>query len=379
MRLQTNFKLLLCLLLTLVFIAPDVQSRDSQDANQSTVRPLNMLVLGDSIMWGEGLKAENKFSHRIKTWLTQTTGRQVIERIEAHAGAVIEEANADETRPADDGEVNVAVPTVNHQLESAVRHYGNGSQVDLVLVSGCGNDVDVKNILNAAKTTEEIRLLTEVKCGKPMERLLRRISASFPAAYIIVAGYYPFASDETNNDIFMRGLTKRFHKAIAGASRLNQEAILRRVIDNSQQWYLSSNKSLSEAVRTVNAEVGRNSSRGRIMFAEIHVLPEHAFRARKTQQWNFESSPIRKLLVILSFGKILLRPNDQVRKQRSSSCKKYWKAVPAETESQKKERKNQQLLCRYAALGHPNRQGALTYAEAITEQLKSVSPVWASR
>jgi hypothetical protein len=128
MRRQTNFNLLLGIILMLGFTGPDVHSQGSRDLSKSTGRSLNMLVLGDSIMWGEGLKAENKFSHQIKTWLTQTTGRQVIEKIEAHAGAVIEEANADETRPADDGEVNVAVPTLNHQLEEAVRHYANGSQ-----------------------------------------------------------------------------------------------------------------------------------------------------------------------------------------------------------------------------------------------------------
>lgn len=111
------------------------------------------------------------------------------------------------------------------------------------------------------------------------------------------------------------------------------------------------------------------------MFARIDFLPEHSFRAPKTQLWNFESSPIRKLLVILSFGKISLRPNDQVRRQRNASCKKFWKIAPSESASGKKERKNQELLCRYAALGHPNREGALVYVEAISEQLKTMLPV----
>jgi hypothetical protein len=330
-------------------------------------------------MWGQGLRPENKSWHHLKIWLAQHTGRPVTERNEAHSGAVIEAASADETRVADNGEVNVAVPTLNRQLEETVRHYSNGSGIDLVLVSACANDVDVKNVLNAANTTEEIRLLTEAKCGKPMERLLRRITASFPTAYVIVTGYYPFVSEETNNDIFMRGLTKKFYKAIAGASKLDQKAIFNRVIANSDQWYRSSNQSLSEAARTVNAELGGTQSRRRVMFAQVHLLPEHSFRAPKTQLWNFESSPIRKLLVILSFGKILLRPNDQVRRQRNASCKDYWKAPPSESATEKKERKNQELLCRYAALGHPNRAGAMVYVEAISEQLKTVFPVLTSK
>jgi hypothetical protein len=111
------------------------------------------------------------------------------------------------------------------------------------------------------------------------------------------------------------------------------------------------------------------------MFAAVKFQPEHSFRARKTQLWNFESSPLRKLMVILSFGRILLRTNDETRKQRAASCKEFWKAAPGETSSQKKERKNQELLCNYAALGHPNRQGAETYVEAIVEQLKTIFPV----
>jgi len=338
-----------------------------------------MLVLGDSIIWGEGLKSDQKAWYQMKVWLAQRTGRPVNERIEAHSGAVIELENADENRAAADGEVNVAVPTLNHQLDVAVRHYANGRQVDLVLMTGCANDVDVKNVLNAGNSTEEIRLLTEAKCGPPIKKLLRRITASFPTAYVIVAGYYPFVTQRTRNDIFMRGLTKRFYKAIAGTSKLNQEAVFKQVVANSDQWYRSSNNSLSEAVRTVNAEVGGTEFHGRIRFAEMHFLPEHSFRAPKTQLWNFESSLIRKLLVILSFGKILLRPNDQVRRQRYASCEEYWKALPAETESQKKERKNQQLLCRYAALGHPNRQGSIVYAEAISEQLKTMFPALSSK
>jgi hypothetical protein len=75
----------------------------------------------------------------------------------------------------------------------------------------------------------------------------------------------------------------------------------------------------------------------------------------------------------------LLRPNDQVRKQRYASCKAYWKALPTESETEKKERKNHELFCRYAALGHPNRQGASVYAQTISDQLESVFPALGSK
>jgi hypothetical protein len=73
------------------------------------------------------------------------------------------------------------------------------------------------------------------------------------------------------------------------------------------------------------------------------------------------------------------RLNDQVRRQRNASCKKFWNTPPSESASEKKERKNQELLCRYAALGHPNGKGAMVYVEAISEQLKTVFSVLSSK
>src|SRR6266566_1620064 len=51
--------------------------------------PLEMLVLGDSIMWGQGLKPEQKFSWRIKCWLQEKTNREVRQQVFAHSGALI--------------------------------------------------------------------------------------------------------------------------------------------------------------------------------------------------------------------------------------------------------------------------------------------------
>jgi len=76
-------------------------------------------------------------------------------------------------------------------------------------------------------------------------------------------------------------------------------------------------------------------------------------------------------LLFLSFGKILLPSNDEVRKQRTVSCNELYRNQPSWTAEEKKERKALRLFCRYAALGHPNKKGALLYANAITDALKS--------
>jgi hypothetical protein len=335
-------------------------------------RQINMLVLGDSILWGEGLKPEHKSSYLVKTWLAANTGRPVIERIEAHAGAVIEARDAADNMTETDGEVNVGFPTIIHQTDRALRHYTDGSKVDLVLVNGCANDIGSENLLNAAISTDQIRALTEAKCGPPVERLLRKITTSFAGAHVILTGYYPFFSEKTRNDFLTRAMARRFFKDNPGAPKMSSKVTLERLISNSRVWYEASNRSMAEVVAKVNADLMPPGSPPRILFAEIQFQPEHSFGAPETRLWNFNRSPFKMLLVLLSFGKIKPETNDERRKQRNSSCDEFYKRLATDTRDQKQERDNRRLECRYAALGHPNRKGALVYTEAITSQVKSV-------
>ena len=59
---------------------------------------INMLVVGDSILWGQGLKEENKISFRVQEWLCKQTARPVKVWREAHSGAVL---RTDETKQPD--------------------------------------------------------------------------------------------------------------------------------------------------------------------------------------------------------------------------------------------------------------------------------------
>lgn len=142
-----------------------------------------MLVLGDSILWGQGLRKERKSWYLVKLWLENNTGRKVIERIEAHSGAVIERASATNDLTSDNPEVNLALPTLHDELDNALKEYPDPDQVDLVLLSGCGNDVGLLNLLNAVDKAE-VDKMTRSRCGKPVENLLRRILTSFPNSHL---------------------------------------------------------------------------------------------------------------------------------------------------------------------------------------------------
>src|SRR6266566_5197261 len=216
--LRINRKFLAGVLGIILAFSSFVSSQTTESSGQanSVKREFNMLVLGDSILWGEGLKTEHKSWYQVKTWLERSTGRVVVERIEAHAGAVIESGSVDDSRTATNGDVNVALPTVNEELDNVIRFYSDRSAVDLVLISACGNDVGAQNLLNASGS-EEVDRMTRAKCGPPMEKLLRKIATSFPAAQVIVIGYYPFFSEKTRNDFILKALARRFFKTTPGA------------------------------------------------------------------------------------------------------------------------------------------------------------------
>jgi lysophospholipase L1-like esterase len=367
-----NVKLLAACLVVLISPSAHGQTTATSPSPQPE-RPIHMLAIGDSVLWGQGLKTERKGWHLVKLWLEKNTGRKVIERIEAHSGAVIERASATDDLTSDNREVNLALPTLHDQLDNSLKAYPNAAQVDLVLLSGCGNDVGLLNLLNAVDKTE-IEEMTRAKCGKPVENLLARILTSFPNAHLIVTGYYPFFSESTRNDFILRGLATKFFKYQRnGGTKMGHKEAFEVLKNNSRQWYESSNSRLSEAVSNVNVAAGQ--SRPRATFVKIEFPADYSFAAPKTHLWDLDRSPFRMVLLLLSFGRVLLPSNDQMRSERSATCSEIYKPQANETREQNNNRKTNRLLCRYAALGHPNKKGAVLYAEAITNVLKSAFSV----
>jgi lysophospholipase L1-like esterase len=340
-------------------------------------RQFNLLVLGDSIAWGQGLRDEHKAWYQVKTWLEKSGGRKVSERVEAHSGAVIGSPGDSGGNPVPelDGEVNRGLPSVNHQIDDAMRSYADPAQVDLVLVDGCINDLDARRLLNAANTAAGIRELAEQKCGPPMEALLGRLTKSFSNAHVIVTGYYPILSEKTSSDLFMRALAKKFY---TGTERMNDKQLRARLIAISKEWYEGSNQMLAAAAGKIDAQLTANGSRQRVLFAEVGFQSEHSFAAPQSRLWGFDASFLRKLLVILALGRVTLKTNDERRNQRGTVCRETFQRSPGETRDQRRVRENRIMLCRLAAIGHPNREGAQMYADAISDQVKVLinSPGW---
>lgn len=344
------------------------------NAPEKSERVVNMLVLGDSISWGQGLKDEHKAWFLVKKWLELNSGRPVRVQVEAHSGAVIsamtEPGDDPRTNYTLDGELSRAEPTINEQIDNAVRSLADPTQVDLVLVNGCINDVDARRLLNAANTPDSIRELAQAKCGPPVEALLNRITLAFPSAHVVIFGYYPIITEFTANDLFMRALAKRFYTPAAGDPKLNDKGLRARLIAINREWYHTSDQMLAAAARKIDSELKARGSRQRVMFADAAFQPDHSFAANRSRLWGFDASTLRKILVLLTLGKVSLRTNDERQNQRSDLCKVLLKKPEVETPEEKASREDRLLRCRLAAVGHPNRKGAAMYADAIGKLLK---------
>lgn len=350
-----------------------------QPASPASAAPLHLLVIGDSIMWGQGLREEEKFSSRVKCWLVEKTNREVRIHREAHSGAVISAASL--PKPAftsRSGEVNLTTPTINEQLDNAIQFYREDrSSPDLILMNGCINDIGVKSLLTAATPLEDLRARVHKSCSEDMYGLLQRVRKSFPASYVLVPSYYPIVSPLTADNAFIRLLVKSLNNQKIEGRRMSDKEIRERLITISSEWYKSSTANLSEAVAKTNAGDGPGPATAKVMFVEIQFGPEHVFAAPDTLLWNFifgstNLSGFRKVIVLITFGTAAYKANDHVRESRIKSCEETFKKPKGvkEEKSQEAARKDLFLICRYASLGHPNQMGALIYTEAIKGQLQ---------
>jgi hypothetical protein len=372
MKLASSSKLKVTVFAIVVFAF--TAATQAQTAPTATPRDLNLVVLGDSILWGQGLKTEHKSWFLVKNWIEENQHVTVRERVQAHAGAVIGSAGIAPPRSLTlYGEIASAWPTLHDQIDDAARLIGDTSQVDLVLVDGCINDVNARRFLNAGNGAQAIAALAQEKCGAPVEDLLARVASTFPNAHIVLTGYYPVISEKTSRDLFMRALVKRFYAAMSTeARRPSDKEMFDRLSAISKAWYEASNRALTRAVAKTNEQLVARASRQRVTFARIEFQPENAFAAHESRLWSFDATTIRKMLALFTFGKVSLPTNDEVSSRRWSMCQDFFRKQPGETDAQKRTRKDSLLVCRLAAIAHPNRKGALMYADAIKEQVQNL-------
>jgi lysophospholipase L1-like esterase len=149
----------------------------------------HMVVIGDSVAWGNGLKEENKYYYLVADWLQKALIKPVDVTVYAHSGATI----SGETGKSIDPNLNSGYPTLMDQAKSIQ----NADDVDLILVSGGINDVGAMNIINVNEPAVEIQKSSEA-IEVSMGNLLTDLLNNNKKAKIIVTSYYPIVSENTN-------------------------------------------------------------------------------------------------------------------------------------------------------------------------------------
>ena len=327
-----------------------------EHSNPVTIRPryFNIVALGDSIMWGQGLSYEHKFANKIRDWIASQVGKTVNPiNMKAHSGAITypnPELPLSENTSYD-GEIPTDWPTISHQIGVASNLAMPASEVDLALVDGCINNVQVLNVLNPFLDDGVLRTDTWAYCREGMTNVLTEVVRAFPNAKIIVPGYYPitsWASDVSGLiPIFMLiGANPIIPDPSLGA--LYYEAARLRVITRSDIFFQESNSSLQTAVAIANGlPLEGRTKFNQIRFAPLRPGPENAYAGPNAWLWLIPTPPLGQ---------------DEMYAYRYSQCKKL-QDPPSP-------------FCIDASAGHPNVAGARAYTDAITSIAAQFIPEW---
>lgn len=307
----------------------------------ASAEPFRMAVIGDSVMWGQGLAEPDKIHTKVLGYIASgLNGRPVEKQVAAHSGAIIglkaADLNAQYATNGMSGEMPRAHPTIGWQAMNQIQ---NPELVDLVLMNGGINDVDVLQILTLDYmiSLDALRQRTRDLVGAQMQTLLTgTVMPRFPRATIVVSNYFPIISWDSAMDAV--GGFVRLLFPLAGLISLE---IQRKLTDQSLAFHDEATKAMQAAIANANKQYGTD----RVRFA-----PSSFYGSNAVGAWNaYLYSPAQP---------------DPLASARALECPKYFTGGAVDT-------------CKQAQSGHPNPKGALAYASNIHSVVKSLIPGWA--
>jgi len=300
---------------------------------------MNLLVIGDSVCWGQGLADQHKFATLVTTALGATLESH------AHSGAIIG-ANSTIVGTSVPGEVPASLPSILQQLPLCQ----NPGDVDLVIVNGGINDVGIGKILSPLTTTAQLDQSVHQHCGDDMSTLLSNVGSVItkPGAKVVVPGYYTILSPDSTHFVnaaqFLMLL--EMHGVATGSSALSLQfdplTLLPSVTNNCHEFFVRSNAELAAAVAQANQQFAGNPQ---FTFVGLPFTDQNAVYASHPLLWGL---------------KLNLEPEDEVVTVRKPQCKQVHGGITDLP---------QLLQCQRASAGHPNVEGAATISAAILAAL----------
>lgn len=357
-------------------------------APDGSVSPFFMLVLGDSIMWGQGLREQDKFSTKIGMFVENELGRPVNRYVFAHSGAHIKADAAGDARPPLHGEVPNDFPSITHQVALATAKLGSGTlpirrallgappmsspattvgridrdEVGLILLDGGINDVNVTTILSTDPTILDrpawVRKITRQRVGPRMSQLLPLVLSTFPNAKVVVTSYFPIVSAKTTvpeleellEAYGLAGISTLVNQSLRDLLRKQSEIFNDESVTGLRAAVSAANRATAAAMPvstriTLPAGARVPPPPGRVAFAHVPFGPEHSYGAPDSYLWK-------------------VAERDGAYGDRQTGCDQAGLgAIERE-------------FCRHAAMGHPNVAGANAYFTAIATVMQRWLPEW---
>ena len=342
-------------------------------------RPFNVVAIGDSIVWGQGLDEASKFTVRVRDWLQGQLQLPVTLTSFAHSGAIIEPHGTGDAMAPYAGEVPNSWPSIKAQARMAAglwSGYPRGNitappadEIDLVIVDGGINDVGVTNIIDPRATS--LVPTTQAKCDYAMRSLLSDVAMLFPNARVVVTGYFAIVSQESNiNDVVLLmlaggvvatpfaplpGLALQAAALAELVAEFGGEGPLKTALaTRSATFHQTATTSLRSAVNAVNSTFKRD-----FRFAEPGFGPRNSYAAPESWLWHLSAAS----------G---IAVSDPARETRRLACEaRYGSLDPDLTPGASF---TDRPKCPLAAMGHPTQRGAQAYADAITRELSTLLP-----
>jgi lysophospholipase L1-like esterase len=365
-------------------------------AAAQAIRPFNVLILGDSIAWGQGLLPGHRWRDLLVSKIGAVLKREVATIApQIHSGATIGLGDRNEIdqdglyQPDIDapghegtellengpfsGEIPSSTPTVFAQLD-ALDTLDPNDPIDLVVVSAGINDVRVARFLNPLASTKFVADLIDLHCRRHLAALLDRIRVRCvdrnPGCRVVVLSYYQMVSDQSVNfpsvyDFVSAVFTspprspaerrnRRVIVGIAEAEQLSNEAatatgapatvpdLVKRVAAAAKRFYDGSESAIDHAV----ADANRISPP-----AFVHVTP----RIETNQALYVVPAKASYLWSATIVGHRPPDPTDEAAAERLPLCTKLYGTKGSALNE-----------CDIASIGHPNVAGANDgYFEAV--------------
>jgi hypothetical protein len=333
---------------------------------RETSAPFEFLVIGDSLVWGQGLDEKDKFYTLTKNWLESeifAQKRAVNLKVKAHSGATLtlseteaealRKAGKDETKYLP-SEINVAFPSIKSQVDIALKEYEAEQKppeaVKLIMLSGSITDISVAAILNPFGDNKKLRSDIAKYAGDSMTDVLTHAAKTFPNALVAVLGYFPMISPQTSTHELFNFLLEAYGfprplKPLANNLITKQlfKIIRQKAVKRARIWTELSTAKLQESVDKLNA--GFNARRA--VFVTAPITEETCFGTKNTLVFRM----VRK-------GRI----EDRFYDRRKAQCKPLFKELKASTGIKYPIR-----FCEIAAVGHPNVEGSKAFFGAIKE------------